>query len=222
MKAQDEKDKLNQLPDCAAEFIKQVIKKMRYRCKVRRDVQAELIAHFEDALKDCDTDKDRGERAEDLITEFGDVKLLAILLRRAKKRCRPLWQKIIAKTLQTVKVALLCLILGILIAFLIDTLRFRFLSEKALNLKVGDSKIEVKHVLGEPDAIFERGSGLLDGFVFGVWPVSPESWAYGDMFYWDNKWPFFLPLNFRFFSPDSDDIAIVFDDNGKVSSIRIP
>ena len=116
----------------------------------------------------------------------------------------------------------MCLIMGVLTAFLIDKLRFRSLSAKAVTLKVGDSKIEVKRVLGEPDAVFEEGSGLLDGFVFGVWPMSPESWAYGDMFYWDNKWPFFLPLNFRFFSSDSNDITIVFNDDGKVLSIRIP
>ena len=110
MKTQDEKDKLSQLPDCAAEFIKQIIKKMSYRRKVRRDVQAELIAHFEDALKDFETEKERGERARDLIAEFGDVKLLAILLRRAKKRCRPLWRTIAARSFQMLGILILSFI----------------------------------------------------------------------------------------------------------------
>ena len=46
------KTELQNLPACVAEFIKRVIKKMRYRRKVRLDVQAELAAHFEDELKE--------------------------------------------------------------------------------------------------------------------------------------------------------------------------
>ena len=86
-----EKDKLfDNLPTCAAEFIKFVIKKMRYRKNVRAEVMAELAAHFEDELKECKTDQEKQQKAKQLITDFGDVKLLAVLLRRAKKRCRPL------------------------------------------------------------------------------------------------------------------------------------
>jgi len=73
---------------------------MRYRRKVRRDVQAELAAHFEDELKDCKTDENREQKAKQLITEFGDVKLLAVLLQRAKKRCRPLWRTALVRSLQ--------------------------------------------------------------------------------------------------------------------------
>ncbi|MCH7558749.1 MAG: hypothetical protein IIB56_15010 [Planctomycetes bacterium] len=101
MKEQDKSEiEFNKLPPCVAEYIKQVIKKMRYRRKVRQDVQAELAAHFEDELKDCTTDEQRRQRAEQLITDFGDVKLLAVLLRRAKKRCRPLWRKTLVRSLQ--------------------------------------------------------------------------------------------------------------------------
>ncbi|MHC4488433.1 MAG: DUF1700 domain-containing protein [Planctomycetota bacterium] len=99
------------LPACAKEYIKQVLKKMRYRKKVRQDVQAELEAHFEDELKDCKTDEEKKQKAQQLIADFGDVKLLAVLLRRAKKRCRPLWRTIVARTLQTVGVSFLFLIL---------------------------------------------------------------------------------------------------------------
>ncbi len=107
-----EKGKLfNNLPQRASEFINLVIRKMRYRRKVRQDVQAELAAHFEDELKDCATDEDKEQKAQKLIAEFGDVKLLAVLLRRAKKRCRPLWRTIIARTFQTVGVLILCFIL---------------------------------------------------------------------------------------------------------------
>lgn len=98
------------VPENAGDFIKAIIQEMRYRKKVRADVQAELAAHFEDELCDCKTDEEKEKRAEQLITEFGDVKLLAVLLRRAKKRCRPLWRKVVARGFQTVGVLILCLI----------------------------------------------------------------------------------------------------------------
>jgi hypothetical protein len=107
-----EKDKLfDNLPACAADFIKLVIKKMRYRKKVQADVQAELITHFEDELKDCASDEEKQQKAQQLIAEFGDAKLLAVLLRRAKKRCRPLWRTAIARTFQTIGILILCLII---------------------------------------------------------------------------------------------------------------
>ena len=101
MKKQDKSEiEFNKLPPCVAEYIKQVIKKMRYRRKVRRDVQAELAAHFEDELKDCKTDEEKEKKTQQLITGFGDVKLLAVLLRRAKKRCRPPWRTALVRSLQ--------------------------------------------------------------------------------------------------------------------------
>jgi hypothetical protein len=98
------------LPKCAAEFITLVINKMRYRKKVRADVMAELAAHFEDELKDCKTDEEKEQRTQQLIEDFGDVKLLGVLLRRAKKRCRPLWRTVVARTFQTIGVLILCFI----------------------------------------------------------------------------------------------------------------
>jgi hypothetical protein len=101
---------LQSLPVCAAEYIKLVIKKMRYRKRVRADVMAELAAHFEDELRDCKTDEEKEQKARQLIEDFGDVNLLAVLLRRAKKRCRPLWRTIVARTFQTAGVLILCFI----------------------------------------------------------------------------------------------------------------
>jgi len=105
------KTDLRNLPTSAAEFIKLVIKKMRYRKKVRRDVQVELEAHFEDELKDCAPDEEREQKARQLIEEFGDVKLLAVLLRRAKKRCRPLWRKAVVRSLQAVGIVILYILI---------------------------------------------------------------------------------------------------------------
>ena len=105
-----EKSNSQNLPASVAEFIRLVLKKMGYRRKVRQDVQVELAAHFEDELKDYTTDEEREQKAQQLITDFGDVKLLAVLLRRAKKRCRPLWRTVVVRTFQAVGVLILCFI----------------------------------------------------------------------------------------------------------------
>ncbi len=102
---------LQNLPAPAAEFIKLVINKMRYRRKVRADVMAELAAHFEDELRICATDEEKEQKGQRLIADFGDAKLLGVLLRRAKKRCRPLWRTVVARTFQTFCVFIACLVM---------------------------------------------------------------------------------------------------------------
>jgi len=102
---------LASVPENVGELIKSIIRQMRYRKKVQDDVMTELAAHFEDELKDCRTDEERQQKAQRLIAEFGDAKLLAVLLRRAKKRCRPLWQTIVARTFQTIGILILCFII---------------------------------------------------------------------------------------------------------------
>lgn len=101
---------IENIPLCASDFINLIIKNMRYRRNVRADVTAELAAHFEDELKDCKTDEEKEQKTQQLIAAFGDVKLLAVLMRRAKKRCRPLWRTVVARTLQIAGVLILCLI----------------------------------------------------------------------------------------------------------------
>ena len=114
MTGKDSKNPFSNLPNCAADYIRLVIKKMRWRKKVRADVQAELIAHFEDALKNCKTDGEKEKTAKEIIANFGDAKMLAVLARRAKKRCRPLWVKAIIKTFQTTGI-----IIGLFIIYVI-------------------------------------------------------------------------------------------------------
>lgn len=88
-----EKTNPSDLPQVVIEYIDSVVKAMKYRKNVRADVREELIGHFTDTLADSETDEEKQDMVEELITEFGDVKLLGVLLRRAKKRCRPLWQQ---------------------------------------------------------------------------------------------------------------------------------
>ena len=99
------------LPVCVADFMRLVIKKMRYRRKVQDDVKAELAAHFEDELKGCKADTEKEQKARQLVAGFGDVKMLAVLLRRAKKRCRPLWRTLFARACKAVVILFVCLVL---------------------------------------------------------------------------------------------------------------
>jgi len=114
MVKENKKSDSHNLPVCVVEFIKQVLGKMRYRRKIRRDVQAELTAHFEDEFKDCKTNEEKEQKAQQLITDFGDLKLLAILLRRAKKRCRPIWRTVVARAFQGIGVLILCFIIYVI------------------------------------------------------------------------------------------------------------
>ena len=100
-------------PDSAVEYINLVIKNMRYRKKARDEVREELIDHFEVYLKDCATNEEKEQKAQQLISEFGDPKLFAILMRRAKKRCRPLWRTVVARTFQALAAMIILLILYI-------------------------------------------------------------------------------------------------------------
>lgn len=74
------------LPDDTKRIITRVVKKTRLWKAERVDVAEELIAHFEDGLE-------TGTSTEELIRGFGDPDRAAKLIRRAKKRQRPLvWQ----------------------------------------------------------------------------------------------------------------------------------
>jgi hypothetical protein len=107
MQEKPEESHGNELPSCVTEFIRRVTKKMRYRRKVRQDVQTELTAHFEDELRDVTDPAEREKRAKRLIEEFGDAGLLAALCRRAKERCRPLWAQAFVRAGQGAGVCLL-------------------------------------------------------------------------------------------------------------------
>jgi hypothetical protein len=106
------------LPACAERYIAQVARAMRWHRRAREQVRAELTAHFEDDLRDCTSPEEREQRAQQSIEQFGDAKLLAVLCRRAKKRCRPLWRKVLVRTAQGAGVIVVYLVLCSLPLFL--------------------------------------------------------------------------------------------------------
>ncbi|MBW8016012.1 MAG: hypothetical protein FVQ82_07490 [Planctomycetes bacterium] len=99
------------LPKIALDFIDSVVKKVRYRKKIRQEVRDELTDHFYMALKDCKTDQEKLQAAEEVISEFGEVNILGSLIRHGKKRCRPLWKKVIVTTMKVIGVLLLLAVL---------------------------------------------------------------------------------------------------------------
>jgi hypothetical protein len=99
------------LPQCAEEYIELVVKKMGYRRKVQAEVREELAGHFEDALHGVTDEQKRVEAAMELIKGFGEAKVLATLIRRGKKRCRPIWLKAIIRSSQGAGIAILAITL---------------------------------------------------------------------------------------------------------------
>ncbi len=99
------------LPNCAGEYIAKVVRRIGNTRRVRREVRRELIDHFAHALRDCADEAEKDSRAQQLIEEFGEAKLLAKLIRRGKKRCRSLWKKAIVRGFQALGaiVVLYCL-----------------------------------------------------------------------------------------------------------------
>lgn len=95
------------LPRHVAGLIDAIIESMRYRRSVREEVRQELTDHFTDALAGCETEEQKTARVRELLADFGDVALLGILMRRAKKRCRPLWRTMVARAFQAVGVLIL-------------------------------------------------------------------------------------------------------------------
>lgn len=75
-----------ELPEPIADTIHAVVRGTRLWRSERRAVAEELIAHFEDGLE-------RRATADELVTSFGDPATAARLIRRAKRRGRPvIWQ----------------------------------------------------------------------------------------------------------------------------------
>lgn len=77
---------LDGLPPVLAEIVRRTLTRSRLWRSEQLDLARELAAHFADGLE-------AGRTPEQLAAEFGDVERAAQLIRRAKKRSRPLWFK---------------------------------------------------------------------------------------------------------------------------------
>jgi hypothetical protein len=118
MENKQEEGRADNLPPNATEFIRQVVREMGYQKKARHEVEAELTAHFEDELRGCTETQEREQKTLRLIEEFGDAKLLAVLCRRGKKRCRPLAAKVMVRSLMTL--GILVVLLGLYVVWFVN------------------------------------------------------------------------------------------------------
>jgi hypothetical protein len=100
-------------PKCGADYIDLVVRKVGGRQRMRAEVCRELFDHFVDALRDCAIPDERERAAEKLIAEFGEPKMLAKLMRRGKKRCRPLWLKALIRTCQVLGIIILLIVIRV-------------------------------------------------------------------------------------------------------------
>ena len=102
------------------------------------------------------------------------------------------------------------LILIMLIVFLsADAFRVESARKRVAAVKIGDTKQQVRRVLGPPTE--STVAGLFD---------SSETWVYGGRIDWHRLTS--QPIRFRLFGPDADEVAVRFDNAGKVTRIIIP
>lgn len=91
----------------------------------------------------------------------------------------------------------------------VDDCRTRSALRRAKAVKVGDTKQQVRNVLGRPSAV--TTAGIFD---------NSETWAYGGFVDWRNLLS--SPIHIRLFGPDADEVAIRFNNSGRVSKIIQP
>lgn len=101
------------LPSPLRETVHEVVAATRLWAGERQDVADELIAHFSDGIN-------AGADAETLRGTFGDPRVAARLIRRAKKRNRPLWWRTAHRTGQ----AAAMLVSVMLVFYIVIAVRF--------------------------------------------------------------------------------------------------
>lgn len=115
--------------------------------------------------------------------------------------------------------ALAVLVLLLLFPVLYDWCQVARMRSAAKRVSMDDSAAQVRTILGDPNSVFPKKTHGFNTRKF-------ETWAYGSRFEWANslsrEFPYCRPFRFRMFGPDSDDVAIEFDDDGKVVRIDLP
>ena len=76
----------SQLPEEVKNRVREVIRRCRLSGVEKASVAYELLAHFEDGLA-------AGQSFENLLSDFGDPKIIAPLIQKSKRRSRPMWKK---------------------------------------------------------------------------------------------------------------------------------
>ena len=77
----------NRLPQCVIDYIEEIILSGGFSESVCREIREELHSHFEDALAMVEGEDERAKLGLELIAQFGNTDVLAVLIRRGKRRC---------------------------------------------------------------------------------------------------------------------------------------
>lgn len=122
----------NNLPESVRRFVDEAIRGVSWRRSVRGEVRLELLAHFEDALRQYEKPEDRELRGRQMVEDFGDLRVLRPLIRRGKSRCRPLWEKMLVASGKAAAVLVVLLIAG---HVAVDRILLRSLAEQAESIR---------------------------------------------------------------------------------------
>jgi hypothetical protein len=114
----------------------------------------------------------------------------------------------------------LALLLFLMALSLSDVWHAGSLRNRATSLKAGDTKADVQRVLGRPLSVFNPAPGT--NFVAWLLSVKSETWAYGSRYDLGAVFHGESPLRLRLFSPESNDVAVVFNSTGRVAQVVIP
>lgn len=108
----------------------------------------------------------------------------------------------------------------------VDGLSTRAAAARARTIRVGATKEQVTETLGQPTTIFTPLPQAQTNMLAALLCVSAETWAYGSRLElrqpFQSEFPYFMPIRFRLFQPDRDDIVIEFDSSGGVGKVTIP
>ena len=99
------------LPRILVDYIDSLIKGVGANRQMRLEVAEEIGHHFVDAMGESAGDEGKEELARELMENFGDIKMLGKLIKRGKKRCRPLWRKMLSGSAYAVCASALLIIL---------------------------------------------------------------------------------------------------------------
>ena len=97
----------------------------------------------------------------------------------------------------------------VMVLLTVDACRARSAPGRAKAIRIGDTKQQVRRAMG--------WSGIVT--TAGIFNPS-ETWVYGG--YVDWKHMMSRPVRIRIFGPDEDEVAIRFDDSGRVSRVIVP
>lgn len=107
-----------------------------------------------------------------------------------------------------------------------DSYRWHLVESKIYELKIGDTKTKVLHLLGKGQGTWKKGEKTGLG-LFGIhFSYQDDVIAYGKIVDWSDpffsEFPYFFPFRIRLFGPDENDFIIHFDEKGLINKVEIP